>query len=40
MDMRIYTQQRDLVYTYEIQCTLTPDDGLNLMNLSKKLNLE
>ena len=38
--MRIYAQRRDLVCTHEIQCALMPDGALDLVNLSKKLNLE
>ena len=40
VDVRIYAQRRDLVHTHEIQCALTPDGGLDLVNLSKKLNSE
>jgi len=40
VDVRIYAQRRDLEYTHEIQCALTPDGGLNLVSLSQELNLE
>lgn len=38
-DVRIYAQRKDLEHTYEIQCALTPDGGLDLANLSQKLKL-
>lgn len=39
-DVRIYAQRKDLEHTREIQCTLTPDGGLDLANLSQKLKLK
>jgi len=40
VDVRIYAQRRDLEHTHEIQCALTPDGGLNLVSLSREMNLE
>jgi hypothetical protein len=40
VDVRVYAQRRDLVHIHEIQCALTPDGGLNLVSLSRELNLD
>jgi hypothetical protein len=39
IDVRIYAERNDLEHTHEIQCTLTPDGGLDLVGLSQKMNL-
>jgi hypothetical protein len=37
VNVRVYAQQKDLIHTHEIQCTLTPDGGLDLVSLSQEL---
>ena len=37
VDVRVYAQRNDLIHTHEIQHTLTPDGGLDLVSLSQEL---
>ncbi|KAH9046705.1 hypothetical protein EDB84DRAFT_1435351 [Lactarius hengduanensis] len=39
ISVRIYAERKDVNHTHEIQCALTPDGGLNLVGLSRKMNL-
>ena len=39
-NVKIYAQRKDLEHTHEVQCTLTPDGGLDLGDLSYKLKLK
>ncbi|KAH9016008.1 hypothetical protein EDB85DRAFT_1898423 [Lactarius pseudohatsudake] len=39
INVRIYAERKDVDHTHEIQCALTPDGGLNLVSLSRTLNL-
>jgi hypothetical protein len=39
-NVRIYAQRKDLEHTHEVQCTLTPDGGLDIGDLSHKLKLK
>jgi hypothetical protein len=39
-NVKIYAQRKDLEHTHEVQCTLTPDGGLDLDHLSHKLKLK
>ncbi|KAH8979322.1 hypothetical protein EDB83DRAFT_2327161 [Lactarius deliciosus] len=39
INVRIYAERKDVDHIHEIQCALTPDGGLNLVGLSRKMNL-
>ena len=37
--VRAYKQRKDLEHTDEVECTLTPDSDLDLVSVSRKLNV-
>jgi len=39
MIIRAYKQWKDLKYTDEVECALTPDSNLNLVSISRKLSV-
>jgi hypothetical protein len=38
--VRTYKHRKDLEHTNEVECALTPDGGLDLVGLSRELNVK